>query len=101
MQRDAGRLGLRRVAARMRSTSAALRALPGALAGSSHAEVPTSSSPVPRPAPRGRRRALEPTHVLVASDLNPRYVDYWPLARRAWREVAGLEPILVLVAPPE
>jgi hypothetical protein len=38
------------------------------------------------------------THVLLASDLNPRYVEFWPLARRAWHEVAGLEPRLVLVA---
>jgi hypothetical protein len=38
---------------------------------------------------------------VVSSDLNPRYVDCWPLARRAWREVTGLEPILVLVAQPD
>lgn len=38
------------------------------------------------------------THVVVASDLNPRYLDCWPLARRAWADVVGLQPILVLVA---
>jgi hypothetical protein len=40
------------------------------------------------------------THALVASDLNPLYLDFWPLVRRAWREIAGLEPVLVLVAAP-
>jgi hypothetical protein len=38
------------------------------------------------------------THVLLASDLNPRYLEFWPLVRRAWQEVAELEPVLVLVA---
>jgi hypothetical protein len=41
------------------------------------------------------------THVLIGCDLNPQYLDFWPLARRAWREVAGLEPILVLIAEPD
>jgi hypothetical protein len=38
------------------------------------------------------------THVLLASDLNPRYVEFWPLVSRAWSEIAGVEPVLVLVA---
>jgi hypothetical protein len=46
------------------------------------------------------------SHVLVASDLNPRYLECWPLAAEAWQAVAGLEPVLVLIAresdvPPE
>lgn len=41
-----------------------------------------------------------PTHALVASDLDARYLDCWPLARRAWRKLARLEPILVVVADP-
>jgi hypothetical protein len=63
---------------------------------------PGSARIVPRPryAARGARR-LEPTHALVASDLNARYLDCWPLARRAWRELVGFEPLLVLVAEPE
>jgi hypothetical protein len=53
---------------------------------------------VPRPATRRRgTRSLELSHALVACDLNPRYVELWPLAQRAWREIAGLEPVLVLV----
>jgi hypothetical protein len=39
------------------------------------------------------------THALLASDLNPRYVRLWPVARRAWSEIAGIEPVLVLIAP--
>jgi hypothetical protein len=37
----------------------------------------------------------------VACDLEPRYLGAWPLARRAWRDVAGVEPLLVLVADEE
>jgi hypothetical protein len=40
------------------------------------------------------------THALVASDLNPRYLDLWALVRRAWTGIAGLEPVLVLIAEP-
>jgi hypothetical protein len=60
---------------------------------------PLTADVVPRPI--GVRRgapALEVTHMLTASDLNRRYLDCWPLARRAWREIAGIEPVLVLVA---
>jgi hypothetical protein len=40
--------------------------------------------------------------VLLASDLNPRYIESWRYTARAWREVAGVEPLLVLVGdPPE
>jgi hypothetical protein len=38
------------------------------------------------------------THMLTASDLNQRYLGCWPTARRAWLEIAGLTPVLVLVA---
>jgi hypothetical protein len=60
---------------------------------------PSSATIVPRP-PRLSRdaRRLRLSHVLVASDLNPEYVDMWHLARRAWASVAHLEVVLVLVA---
>ena len=35
---------------------------------------------------------------LMACDLNPAYLGYWPSARRAWREIVGVEPLLVLIA---
>jgi hypothetical protein len=38
------------------------------------------------------------THVLMAVDSNRRYLDLWPVAKRAWAEILGLEPLLVLVA---
>jgi len=57
---------------------------------------------VPRPERRGREEpSLSLTHALVASNLNPSYVDLWPQAKRAWSELAGLEPVLVLVAEPD
>lgn len=60
---------------------------------------PPCAAVVPRPARLRRGRpSIELTHVLVASDLNPSYARLWPLARRAWAELAELEPILVLVA---
>ena len=35
---------------------------------------------------------------LMACDLNPHYLGYWPSARRAWLEIVGVEPLLVLIA---
>jgi hypothetical protein len=60
---------------------------------------PVATTLVPRPARLRRGRpALHLSHVVVSSDLNRRYLDCWPLAQRAWREVAGLDPLLVLIA---
>ena len=59
---------------------------------------PTTAAAVPRPPRPANGRTLRLTHALVASDLNPRYLDFWPLVRRAWRDIVGVEPILVLVA---
>lgn len=64
--------------------------------------APPCATAVPRPRPAGRREpSLRLSHVLLATDLNPRYLGLWPLARRAWSEIAGLEPLLVLVADRE
>src|SRR5439155_954934 len=51
-----------------------------------------------RPPLRHGRRPFRLTHVLLASDANPRYLECWPLARRAWCEILGVEAILVLVS---
>jgi hypothetical protein len=59
---------------------------------------PISSPKLARPQLSPGRRKMRLTHVLLACDLNPRYLEFWPFAERAWREVAGLEPVLVLVA---
>lgn len=59
----------------------------------------------PAPSPRlpsqrlpPRRRPLELSHVVLACDLNPRYLESWPLVAPAWREAVGIEPVLVLIA---
>lgn len=67
---------------------------------------PISSPSRPRPGLPARRVPLRLGRVLVACDLNHDYLDFWPSARRAWREIVGVEPLLVLVAdeaevPPE
>ena len=38
------------------------------------------------------------THVLLSCDANPAYLGFWPLVRRAWQEIVGIQPILVLIA---
>ena len=53
--------------------------------------------PRPRTADRGAP-TLELSHALLAADLNPQYVGLWPVAKRAWVEIARVEPVLVLVA---
>ncbi len=54
---------------------------------------------VPRPhTVRPGEPRLELSHALLAVDLNTAYADLWPVAKRAWTEIAGIEPALVLVA---
>lgn len=62
---------------------------------------PISTPHRPRPHLERPRRFARLTHVLLASDLNPRYLESWELVRRAWPAVAGVEPVLVLVADAE
>lgn len=70
------------------------------------AGYPISSPRVPRPPLPRHRVPARLGRVLIACDLNHDYLDFWPAARRAWLEVVGVEPLLVLVAarediPPE
>ena len=61
--------------------------------------MPPCARAVPRPRPVGRGSStLKLTHALLAVDLNPGYAGLWPVAKRAWAEIAGVEPVLVLVA---
>lgn len=62
---------------------------------------PVSSPRVPRPPLRRGRRIFRLGRVLTACDLNPDYLEYWPSTRRAWLEIVGLEPLLVLIADEE
>jgi hypothetical protein len=76
-----------RTAARLRRTRGQLR------------RKPRGSSVVPSPPlVRAGEQPLRLTHALLASDLNPQYLGLWPVARRAWAELLGIEPVLVLVA---
>lgn len=62
---------------------------------------PISSPRLPRPPLRPDRT---PTHLgtaLMACDLNPDYLAYWPSARRAWLEIVGIQPLLILIANDE
>ena len=59
---------------------------------------PISSPLRPRPPLPRDRRPMRLGRVLLACDLNPDYLDYWPSARKAWLEIVGVEPILVHVA---
>ena len=36
--------------------------------------------------------------VILASDLNPHYLQFWPLVSKAWKEIIGIEPELVLIS---
>jgi len=35
---------------------------------------------------------------LVSCDLNPRYINFWPLVHRAWANIVGIRIILILIA---
>jgi hypothetical protein len=59
---------------------------------------PVSSPRLPRPPLRHDRTPMRLGRVLMACDLNPDYLDYWPAARRAWLEIVGVEPMLILIA---
>lgn len=59
---------------------------------------PISSPRLARPhLERGRRR-FRLGRVLLACDLNPDYLGFWPSTRRAWREIVGVDATLVLIA---
>lgn len=57
--------------------------------------IPTNAPGFPTPAAPAEPLALE--HVLVSSDLNPRFLDCWPIAKRSWKELAGLDATLVVI----
>jgi hypothetical protein len=59
---------------------------------------PISSPRFPRPRLAQGRRRFSLETVLLACDLNPDYLDFWPSTRQAWKEIVGLDAVLVLVA---
>lgn len=62
-------------------------------------DYPISSPRLPRPHLARGRKPLVLTRVLLACDLNCDYLDFWQSARRAWKEIVGLDAVLVVVAP--
>src|SRR5581483_10874410 len=62
---------------------------------------PISSPRLPRPPLVRGRRPFRLGRVLLACDLNRDYLDFWPSTRRAWEEIVGIKPTLVLVSPEE
>lgn len=36
--------------------------------------------------------------VILASDANPMYLDFWPVAAKAWYQIIGVRPTLALIA---
>ncbi|HLB40602.1 MAG TPA: hypothetical protein VJJ83_02325, partial [Candidatus Babeliales bacterium] len=36
--------------------------------------------------------------VILSTDNKPEYIQFWPIVARAWQELVGLRPTLVLVA---
>ncbi len=59
---------------------------------------PISSPLRPRPPLPRHRPRMRIGRVLMACDLNREYLGYWPWTRRAWLEMVGIEPLLVLIA---
>ena len=38
--------------------------------------------------------------VILSSNNNPRYLDFWPYVSKAWRDIIGIEPVLFFIGPP-
>lgn len=62
---------------------------------------PVSSPRMPRPPLRRERAPFRLGRALTACDLNPDYLEYWPSMRRAWVDIVGVAPLLVLIADEE
>lgn len=42
--------------------------------------------------------ALKLDRVILGCDANPKYLAFWPIVAKAWREIVGIKPTLVLIA---
>lgn len=45
--------------------------------------------------------ALKITRVILATDTNPDYIQFWPTVAKAWEKIIGIRPTLALIAPLE
>lgn len=43
--------------------------------------------------------AAQITRVILASDTNPSYIQFWPLVATAWKKIVGIQPTLFFIAP--
>ncbi len=43
--------------------------------------------------------ALKIDRVILATDNNPAYIEFWPVVAKAWKERIGVQPTLALIAP--
>lgn len=41
---------------------------------------------------------LKLDRVILATDANPTYIEFWPVVARAWQNIVGLRPTLALIA---
>lgn len=37
--------------------------------------------------------------VILSSDINPTYIEFWPIVSHAWKQIVGIRPTLALIAP--
>jgi hypothetical protein len=44
---------------------------------------------------------LKLDRAIIATDANPMYLEFWPIVAKAWKEIVGIKPTLVFVAPLE
>lgn len=42
---------------------------------------------------------LKIDRVIVSTDTNPMYLDFWPIVAKAWTQITGIKPTLALIAP--
>ena len=42
--------------------------------------------------------ALKLDRVILATDDNPDYIEFWPVVAKAWQEIVGIQPTLALIA---
>ncbi len=42
--------------------------------------------------------ALRLSRVILATDANSDYIEFWPIVAKAWKEIVGVKPTLALIA---
>jgi len=43
--------------------------------------------------------ALKIDRVIISTDTNPMYMDFWPAVAKAWEKIVGIKPTLAFIAP--